>query len=113
MGTTCCSEQTIDFKREVSTKDISPEANGYDISDLGWLSPISPSSKFKLDHSSFTVFDVDNLNSKDVSCLPRPSDLTPINEQDFALEIEKYREKAGNSSLDFSAEPVVENLMSE
>ena len=89
MGTSCCSEQVIDFNREVSTKDISPEANGYDISELGCISPISPQSKFKLDHSSFTVFDADNINSKDVSYIVRPSDLTPINEQEFALEIER------------------------
>lgn len=113
MGTACCTEQQIDFQREVSTKDISPEANAYDISDLGCLSPISPSNKFKLDHSSFTVFDADNLNSKDVSCNPRGSDLTPINEQEFALEIEKYGEKIENYSLDFSQEQVLENLMSE
>lgn len=47
---------------------------------MGCISPISPMNMFIFDNSSFTVFDVDQLPSKDASDNPKLKDLSPIDE---------------------------------
>ena len=66
---------------------------------------------FIFDNSSFTVFDVDQLNSKDVSGCPKLQDLTPIDEHEMVDD--KSPKFNNNWSLDLSKEMCFENLMSE